>query len=143
MLDIADLFCGGGGTTTGACEAITAAGYQSRVTAINHWDVAIETHSMNHPQVNHHCQDLTAASPRALVKKRHLHLLLAAPSCTHHSDARGGVPRNEKESLSDILGALPDGFYETPRFELPEMLWEAAFDRRDPVGQDLTLRDKL
>jgi hypothetical protein len=51
------------------------------------------------------------------------------------------VPRNEKESLSDILGALPDGFYETPRFELPEMLWEAAFDRRDPVGNLARLRD--
>jgi hypothetical protein len=50
------------------------------------------------------------------------------------------VPRNEGESLSDILGALPDGFYETPRFELPEMLWEAAFDRRDPVGNLAKLR---
>ena len=51
------------------------------------------------------------------------------------------VPRNEDESLSDILGALPDGFYETPRFELPEMLWEAAFDRRDPVANLARLRD--
>jgi len=51
------------------------------------------------------------------------------------------VPRNEGESLSDILGALPDGFYETPRFELPEMLWEAAFDRRDPVANLARLRD--
>ena len=51
------------------------------------------------------------------------------------------VPRNEGESLSDILGALPDGFYQVPRFELPEMLWEAAFDRRDPVGNLAKLRD--
>jgi hypothetical protein len=51
------------------------------------------------------------------------------------------VPRNEKESLSDILAALPDGFYQTPRFELPEMLWEAAFDRRDPIGNLAKLRD--
>ena len=28
------------------------------------------------------------------------------------------VPRNEGESLSDILGALPDGFYQVPRFEI-------------------------
>lgn len=51
------------------------------------------------------------------------------------------VPRNEKESLSDILGAIPDGFYEVPRFELPEMLWEAAFDRKDPAGNLAKLRD--
>ena len=51
------------------------------------------------------------------------------------------VPRNEKESLSDILGAIPDGFYQVPRFEIPEMLWEAAFDRRDPVGNLAKLRD--
>ena len=29
---------------------------------------------------------------------------------------------------------MPDGFYQVPRFEIPEMLWEAAFDRRDPAG---------
>ena len=50
------------------------------------------------------------------------------------------VPRNKNELLSEILGALPDGFYQVPRFELPEMLWEAAFDRRDPVGNLEKLR---
>ena len=42
------------------------------------------------------------------------------------------VSRTEGESLSDILGGVPDGFYQIPRFEIPEMLWEAAFDRRIP-----------
>jgi hypothetical protein len=51
------------------------------------------------------------------------------------------VPRNEQESLSDILGGLTDGFYQVPRFEIPEMLWEAAFDRRDPAGNLAKLRD--
>jgi hypothetical protein len=51
------------------------------------------------------------------------------------------VPRDEQESLSDILAAIPDGFYQVPRFELPEMLWEAAFDRRDPAGNLAKLRD--
>jgi len=36
---------------------------------------------------------------------------------------------------------VPDGFYQIPRFELPEMLWEAAFDRRDPAGNLAKLRD--
>ncbi len=51
------------------------------------------------------------------------------------------VPRQKEESLSTILGNVPDGFYQIPRFELPEMLWEAAFDRRDPVGNLAKLRD--
>ncbi len=51
------------------------------------------------------------------------------------------VPRVETESLSSILGGVPDGFYQIPRFELPEMLWEAAFDRRDPAGNLAKLRD--
>lgn len=50
------------------------------------------------------------------------------------------VSRKEGESLSDILGSVPDGFYQIPRFELPEMLWEAAFDRRDPAGNLAKLR---
>src|SRR5258708_22487522 len=51
------------------------------------------------------------------------------------------VPRNAEESLSSILGGLADGFYQVPRFEIPEMLWEAAFDRRDPAGNLAKLRE--
>ena len=51
------------------------------------------------------------------------------------------VPRIEGESLSGILRDVPDGFYQIPRFELPEMLWEAAFDRRDPAGNLAKLRE--
>jgi hypothetical protein len=50
------------------------------------------------------------------------------------------VPRNEGRSLSDILDELPDGFYRTPRFDLPKTLWEAAFDRGDPNGNLAKLR---
>lgn len=51
------------------------------------------------------------------------------------------VPRSVDESLSEIFGDLPDGFYQIPRFELPEMLWEAAFDRKDAAGNLAKLRD--
>ena len=40
------------------------------------------------------------------------------------------VPRCD-QSLSDIVRDLPRGYFATPRFELPETLWE-TFDRRDP-----------
>lgn len=32
---IADLFCGAGGTSTGAIEAVEGLGYQARLTAVN------------------------------------------------------------------------------------------------------------
>ncbi len=51
------------------------------------------------------------------------------------------VSRDPRQSLSDILREVPDGFYQIPRFELPEMLWEAAFDRKDPAGNLAKLRD--
>ena len=51
------------------------------------------------------------------------------------------VSRDPSQSLSQILGDVPDGFYQIPRFELPEMLWEAAFDRKDPAGNLAKLRD--
>jgi hypothetical protein len=42
------------------------------------------------------------------------------------------VPRRPGTSLSDVVAAAADGFYELPRFELPECLWE-SLDRRDPA----------
>src|SRR5487761_43825 len=42
------------------------------------------------------------------------------------------VPRTAPR-LARAIGDLPDGFYHTARFEIPEGLWE-SFDRADPVG---------
>jgi hypothetical protein len=42
------------------------------------------------------------------------------------------VPRRSK-SLSEIVGDLKDTYYHSPRFEVPETLWESV-DRMDPAG---------
>jgi site-specific DNA-cytosine methylase len=50
----ADLFCGAGGTSTGLMRAVRALGLQDAdvdLLAINHWDVAIQTHSANVKQI--------------------------------------------------------------------------------------------
>jgi site-specific DNA-cytosine methylase len=52
-LHIADLFCGAGGTSTGAIQAAERLGYSLRLTAVNHWERAVETHSANHPSARH------------------------------------------------------------------------------------------
>lgn len=41
------------------------------------------------------------------------------------------VPTREGQSLSGTVLDLPDGLYELPRFEMPEMLWE-SLDRANP-----------
>ena len=38
-INVADLFCGAGGTSTGAAQAIRSLGNTPRLTAVNHWDV--------------------------------------------------------------------------------------------------------
>lgn len=43
------------------------------------------------------------------------------------------VPRPKEQSLSDVVGRAADGFYELPRFEVTETLWE-TLDRKDPQG---------
>lgn len=95
-LHIADLFCGAGGTSSGAVEAISALGYAPRLTAVNHWPVAIDTHTFNHPDARHLCTAIDEVNPRLLYKRRELDLLWASPECTHHSNARGRAPVNEQ-----------------------------------------------
>jgi len=95
-LAIADLFCGAGGTSAGAVEAIRALGYQPKLTAINHWDVAIATHTANHPEARHLCTSLDNINPRHLFREDELEILWASPECTHHSVARGGKPINDQ-----------------------------------------------
>jgi len=95
-LAMADLFCGAGGTSAGALEAIECLGYSPRLTAINHWDVAIATHTANHPHARHLCTSLDNINPRDLFSEGELELLWASPECTHHSVARGGKPINDQ-----------------------------------------------
>lgn len=93
---LADLFCGAGGTSTGAVEALTALGYTPELTAINHWEVAVATHRLNHPAARHLCESVDHIKPRDLFRRGELRLLWASPECTHHSIARGGAPVNDQ-----------------------------------------------
>ena len=96
----ADLFCGAGGTSTGLVFACEEIGAKLDLIAINHWEVAIETHSKNHPEAKHLCESLDSVDPRKVVPDGHLHLLVASPECTHHSLARGGKPMSDQSRAS-------------------------------------------
>jgi DNA (cytosine-5)-methyltransferase 1 len=92
----ADLFCGAGGFTSGLLEALRGSGHTVDLLAVNHWDIAIATHSSNHPGVRHICETLDSVDPRKVVPEGRLDLLLASPECTHHSNARGGKPMSDQ-----------------------------------------------
>lgn len=91
-----DLFCGAGGTSTGLIQAAEESGKRVELTAINHWDKAIETHKTNHADVRHLCENLDHVKPRELYPQGRIDLLVASPECTHHSNARGGVPCSDQ-----------------------------------------------
>ncbi len=93
----ADLWCGGGGTSTGIRKAIKKLGYKLELTAVNHWEIAVATHSKNHPNARHFCKAVDSVNPLELFKDRKLDLLVASPECVHHSRARGGKPRDEQK----------------------------------------------
>ena len=68
--------------------------------AVNHWQIAINTHRLNHPTAQHYLQDLEHADPEKLVPGRHLDILLASPECRYFSRARGGKPVHDQGRMS-------------------------------------------
>ena len=95
-----DLFCGAGGTSTGLLQAAESLGLNVQLTAINHWKVAIASHTKNHPQVKHINSTIEKLDPFDVVPGKRVDLLVASPECRHHSTARGGRPINDQKRAS-------------------------------------------
>lgn len=94
---VADLLCGAGGSSTGCARALADLGLEMELVCLNHWPVAIETHKRNHPEARHYCQDISTVRPHQVVPEGYLDLLMASPTCTHHSVARGGKPTSDQQ----------------------------------------------
>jgi len=91
-----DLFCGGGGTSSGLALACRALKAECELIAINHWTIAIETHKANHPWATHYCESVERLDPLKVVPSGRLKILVASPECKHHSVAMGGRPLNDQ-----------------------------------------------
>lgn len=107
---VADLFCGAGGSSTGAKRALSELGYRMNLVCVNHWDTAIDTHTKNHPEARHYCADVSAVRPHIAVPEGRLDLLMASPTCTFHSRARGGKPVSDQQRMDPwhIIGWLTE-----------------------------------
>lgn len=94
------LFAGGGGSCSGIEKAI-----QRHVDiAANHSEVALSMHRANHPQTDHHIEDVWQLDPRVLTGGKPVGYFHASPDCTHFSQAKGGQPRDRAtRSLSWVV----------------------------------------
>ena len=110
----ADAFCGCGGATTGFEMKADQLGIDHISLAVNHWDVAINTMSANHPKVKAVRADMMTLLPSEVLDGQ-LDFFWASPSCTHHSRAKGGRPReNQLRSQPELLYPWID--YGRPKF---------------------------
>lgn len=97
---VADLFCGAGGSSTGAEKAVKTLKKRMTLVCINHWPIAIETHKKNHPTARHYVEDITVADPYKIVPEGYLDLLMASPECRYYSRARGGKPVHDQGRMN-------------------------------------------
>jgi len=95
-VSVTDMFCGAGGSTTGAVQA----GAEVRL-AMNHWPRAIETHNTNYPQVTHALADVSLADPKRYPSTS---VLLASPECSNHSLAKGVKRKGQAQPVLPGLG---------------------------------------
>ena len=100
MISFADLFAGGGGTSTGA---FMVPGIHVSW-ALNHDPIAIKTHEVNHPETKHYQADIRTQNVKELDP---VDVLWASLECTNHSKAKGG---KDKDEGSFTLG------WELPRY---------------------------
>lgn len=113
-----DLFAGAGGFSTGAvmagCNVVWAA---------NHWQAAVDVHSLNHPATAHSCQDLQQADWTQVPAHD---LLMASPACQGHSRARGKDRAHHDAQRSTAWAVVSAAEYHRPAVVLIENVPEFA-----------------
>jgi len=113
-LTVTDQFCGAGGSSLGA-EYVGMDVYL----ALNHWQLAIDTHNTNFPNTHHDCADVSATDPRRYASTD---ILVTSPECTNHSVAKGAARRRkqlhlwEKEVIDPSAERSRATMWDVPRF---------------------------
>jgi DNA (cytosine-5)-methyltransferase 1 len=95
-----DHYCGGGGTSTGLVEACRELGIEVDLLAINHWQVAIDTHTKAHPWARHMCNSLVSIKPReAIPGGRLIELLRDYAGVRHEAEV---IPMRHVEPIEMV-----------------------------------------
>ena len=96
---VTDQFCGAGGSS----QAARRLGLEVQL-AMNHWQLAIETHNTNFPETHHDCTDISAVDPGRYWPTD---ILITSPECTNHSIAKGSRRRSQQMRLFGDNGTDP------------------------------------
>ena len=91
-----DLFCGAGGSTTGAIKALEELGLgkvgdRIRAIAVNHNKEALATHALNHPEAEHFPCDIETLEPETVLMGQEITILWASAPCQPWSTAAGAA----------------------------------------------------
>ncbi|MFJ7422707.1 DNA cytosine methyltransferase [Streptomyces uncialis] len=97
MYTVTDLFAGGGGSSQGLHRV---PGLDLKIAA-NHWELAIDSHALNFPHVQHDCADISQIDFRRYPRTD---ILWGSPECTNHSIARG--VRADLDRQPDLFGEV-------------------------------------
>lgn len=120
-LTLTDLFCGAGGSSSGAEQV---PGVVVRMAA-NHWRLAVQTHQQNLPHAEHDIADISQVNPRRYPRTD---LLWASPECTNHTPAKGR--RRAVDAQPDLFGeVLPDEAADRSRATMWDVLRFAEVHR--------------
>lgn len=109
VFETIDLFSGAGGVTTGIEQAeVNGLKVATVICAINHDEIAILSHSKNHPNVKHFVEDIRTFNVKNLPKVKtndySKRVLWASLECTNHSNAKGGLSRDaDSRTLAEHL----------------------------------------
>lgn len=95
-----DLFAGGGGWSEGFQWAT---GVPPAI-AVNHDEEAIAMHIANHPETEHHHEDVFHVDPLEATRGRAVGWLHLSPDCRHFSRAKGSVPNTARALSKKIRG---------------------------------------
>ncbi len=97
FIGVTDSFCGAGGSSTALTRACAALGIEFQLLAMNHWEVAIATHTANHPKAEHRLVNLETAKVADTRAKWPVDVAWFSPSCPEHSYAKGGASIDEQK----------------------------------------------
>ncbi len=103
-MKVVDLFCGAGGSSTGAAMA----GHEV-IAAADYWDRAIESHRANHPRTQHLRINLGDFDLNLLPRHD---CLIGSPPCTGFSRARGAEKPDHEDArkLSWVIPRVAEAF---------------------------------
>jgi DNA (cytosine-5)-methyltransferase 1 len=117
-ITVTDQFCGAGGSSLGVKNFASRNGGGVEVKlALNHWALAIETHSTNFPDTLHDCTDISACDPKRYPSTD---ILITSPECTNHSVAKG------KKALKNQMDMFSKGVLDASAERSRATMWDVV-----------------